>query len=314
MSLNQLSYWNFSTKIIDIATKNKTNIKHLEMSFTQEFFNSYSLSKNCYIFGPYMYFDVKSDESNLHFLEMSLLREYRDYDSARNSILLGRNDWRSDIEQNIYDVQKKYDYELQQNVYQKRLNKRLLILICILLTLLLVLIVSFVLITNSRRREKLLSEQLEDLSNVNNYYERFKYEVNESLKNSLKERFNIIRKVSIIEHNNKTDENLKKIKEYAFGSINKTAFEASVCVIESVYNNITSFIKDTYPELTETEYKVCLLSIAPISVNDIAVISGLSIDTISKSRSNIRKKLKIEDNKIKSIILNMRSRETKKPS
>ncbi|MBQ4547682.1 MAG: hypothetical protein IJA42_00610 [Bacteroidales bacterium] len=66
-------------------------------------------------------------------------------------------------------------------------------------------------------------------------------------------------------------------------------------------NNITSFIKDTYPELTETEYKVCLLSIAPISVNDIAVISGLSIDTISKSRSNIRKKLKIEDNKRTSI-------------
>lgn len=209
--------------------------------------------------------------------------------------------YKRSLEQNIYDVQKKYDYELQQNVYQKRLNKRLLILICILLTLLLVLIVSFVLITNSRRREKLLSEQLEDLSNVNNYYERFKYEVNESLKNSLKERFNIIRKVSIIEHNNKTDENLKKIKEYAFGSINKTAFEASVCVIESVYNNITSFIKDTYPELTETEYKVCLLSIAPISVNDIAVISGLSIDTISKSRSNIRKKLKIEDNKRTSI-------------
>lgn len=110
MSLNQLSYWNFSTKIIDIATKNKTNIKHLEMSFTQEFFNSYSLSKNCYIFGPYMYFDVKSDESNLHFLEMSLLREYRDYDSARNSILLGRNDWRSDIEQNIYDVFKRWNF------------------------------------------------------------------------------------------------------------------------------------------------------------------------------------------------------------
>lgn len=48
-------------------------------------------------------------------------------------------------------------------------------------------------------------------------------------------------------------------------------------------------------------FKVCLLSIAPISVNDIAVISGLSIDTISKSRSNIRKKLKIEDNKRTSI-------------
>ncbi len=300
-------------------------IKYLTMSYEK---NNDALKENLYILNFLSYYLKENDMISAKLYQSKLKKELQSiedvylritacdafvnyyslnnmYDSAlyyqKELTYLLDGIYKRNLEQNIYDVQKKYDYELQQNVYQKRLNKRLLILICILLTLLLVLIVSFVLITNSRRREKLLSEQLEDLSNVNDCYEKIKYEINESLKNSLKERFNIIRKVSIIEHNNKTDENLKKIKEYTYGSINKTAFEASVCVIESAYNNITSFIKDTYPELTETEYKVCLLSIAPISVNDIAVISGLSIDTISKSRSNIRKKLKIEDNKRTSI-------------
>jgi len=113
VSLNQLDYCNFSTKIIDIATKNKTNIKHLEISFDQNFFKSYSLSKNCYIFGPYMYFDVKSAKANLHFIEESLLREYNDYNSALNSILIGRDDWRSDVEQNIYDVFKRWNFNFK---------------------------------------------------------------------------------------------------------------------------------------------------------------------------------------------------------
>ena len=58
----------------------------------------------------------------------------------------------------------------------------------------------------------------------------------------------------------------KDIKEYVYGSPYKTAFEASVDVIESSYKDISTFIKKTFPELNETEYKVCLLSVVPISV------------------------------------------------
>lgn len=110
MSINQLSYWDFSTKIIDIATKNKTNIKHLEILFNQNFFKSYSLSKNCYILNPYMYFDVRSDETDLYFIDKPILDEYKNHKSELNSILIGRDDWRSDIEQNIYDVFKRWTF------------------------------------------------------------------------------------------------------------------------------------------------------------------------------------------------------------
>ena len=201
------------------------------------------------------------------------------------------------IEQNIYEIQKKYDYELQRNIYQSKLNKRLLLIICILIVLFLVTILSFIIITKSKRKEKVLTKQVDDLSNVISDYDKFKHEIKESFDNSLKERLNIIRKVNIFEHNNKSSKNIKEIKEYAYGSPYKTAFDASVDVIESSYNKITMFIRESYPELNETEYKICILSITPLSTDDIANIVELGSDSVRKSRSNIRKKLHIEGKK-----------------
>ena len=224
------------------------------------------------------------------------------YDSAlyyQKELTYAYNDiYEQSMEQNIYEIQQKYDHELQRNIYQTKLNKRLILTVCILIVLLLVTIVSFILITKSKRREKVLSKQVDDLSNVKNDYDKFKHEIKESFDNSLKARFKIIKEVNDFERNNRADKNIKEIKEYAYGSMYKTAFEASVDVIESSYNNISAFIKETYPELNETEYKVCMLSLAPISVNYISCILGFTTDTVGKARSNIRKKLEIEDRKI----------------
>ena len=227
--------------------------------------------------------------------------EYDMYDSAlyyqKELAYIYEDINEQNLEQNIYEIQKKYDYELQRNIYQTKLNKRLLLIICILIVLLFVTILSFIIITKSKRREKVLSKQVDDLSNISNDYDKFKHEVKESFDNSLKERLNIIRKVNIFERNNKSSKNIKEIKEYAYGSPYKTAFEASVDVIESSYNKITTFIKESYPELNETEYKICILSITPLSTDDIANIVELGSDSVRKSRSNIRKKLHIEEKK-----------------
>ena len=227
--------------------------------------------------------------------------EYDMYDSAlyyqKELAYIYEDINEQNLEQNIYEIQKKYDYELQRNIYQTKLNKRLLLIICILIVLLFVTILSFIIITKSKRREKVLSKQVDDLSNISNDYDKFKHEVKESFDNSLKERLNIIWKVNIFERNNKSSKYIKEIKEYAYGSPYKTAFEASVDVIESSYNKITTFIKESYPELNETEYKICILSITPLSTGDIANIVELGSDSVRKSRSNIRKKLHIEEKK-----------------
>lgn len=201
---------------------------------------------------------------------------------------------KQNLKQNIYEIQQKYDHELYRNVYQKKLNSRLMLIICILVISLFGAIIAIIIITESKRREKTLSKQVGDLSNVKNDYDKFKHEIKESFDNSLKARFDVIRKVNTFERNNKTNKNVKEIKEYAYGSPYKTAFEASVDVIESSYKDISTFVKKTFPELSETEYKVCVLSIVPISVNDISNIIDLGVDSVGKAKTNIRKKLKME--------------------
>ena len=199
------------------------------------------------------------------------------------------------LKQNIYEIQQKYDHELYRNVYQKKLNIRLMLIICILVISLSGAIIAIIIIIKLKRRETMMSKHIDVLNGEKKDYDKFKYEIKESLNNSLKERFKIIKEVNNFEHNNRTKQNVKEIKQYAYGSPFKTAFEASEDVIESSYSDITSFIKKTFPELNETEYKVCLLSVVPISVDDIANIIELSVDSVGKARTNIRKKLKIEN-------------------
>lgn len=201
------------------------------------------------------------------------------------------------LKQNIYEIQQKYDHELYRNVYQKKLNMRLMLIICILIVLLLVSVISFIIIANSKRKEKTLSNHLKNLNSQKDDLEKSKQEIMVLFNNNLKERIDIIRKANIFEIKNKDNKIVNDIKKYAYGDSNKTAFEASVDVIESSYSNICTFIKDTYPDLNETEYKVCLLSVVPFTTDDIAIIIGLGSDYIRKTRSSIRKKMRINDKK-----------------
>jgi DNA-binding CsgD family transcriptional regulator len=76
-------------------------------------------------------------------------------------------------------------------------------------------------------------------------------------------------------------------------------FEAARSVLETAYPKLYSTIKESYPDLTETEAKVCLLSCSDLSNAEIAELLGLSTNTINQNRSNLRKKLNLKPDKMK---------------
>lgn len=53
-------------------------------------------------------------------------------------------------------------------------------------------------------------------------------------------------------------------------------------------------IKHHFPQLNETEYRICLLSYAEMSIKEIAVILQISPNTVQTYRTKLRKKLGIE--------------------
>jgi DNA-binding NarL/FixJ family response regulator len=63
----------------------------------------------------------------------------------------------------------------------------------------------------------------------------------------------------------------------------------------SVYPDALDKLKKTYPELTDTELSVCMLSFFSFRVKDIANILKLRENTVSKYRSSIIKKTEAKD-------------------
>ena len=76
-------------------------------------------------------------------------------------------------------------------------------------------------------------------------------------------------------------------------------FEAARSFMETVYPRLYSTILKNYPDLTETEAKVCLLSCSDLSNKEIAEFLGLKPNTVNQNRSNLRKKLDLNPEGIK---------------
>ena len=79
----------------------------------------------------------------------------------------------------------------------------------------------------------------------------------------------------------------------------ETAFEAAVSVIESAYPGLQAKISEFYADLNETDSKVCLLSCSDITNTEMGEILDLSVYSINKSRSELRKKLGFEPGELK---------------
>ena len=79
----------------------------------------------------------------------------------------------------------------------------------------------------------------------------------------------------------------------------ETAFESAVSVIEAAYPGLQAFISEHYPDLNETDSKVCLLSCSGLTNTEMGDLLGLTVHSINKSRSELRKKLGFEPDELK---------------
>ena len=79
----------------------------------------------------------------------------------------------------------------------------------------------------------------------------------------------------------------------------ETAYESAVSVIEAAYPGLQAFIGEHYPDLNETDSKVCLLSCSGLTNTEMGDLLGLSVHSINKSRSELRKKLGFEPDELK---------------
>lgn len=79
----------------------------------------------------------------------------------------------------------------------------------------------------------------------------------------------------------------------------ETPFEAAASVIEGTYPGLQAKISELYPDLNETDSKVCLLSCSDLTNSEMGELLGLTVYSVNKSRSKLRKMLGFDPGELK---------------
>ena len=239
---------------------------------------------------------VSAYEALSHFAENQndafLALQYRDkFDKLLYDVMVQRQ------EQVVYRIQQQYDYESLQNEMNKKIIRRhftiLIVSLLLLITTIIILILQF------RHKQLLKSEeQLKQQMNA------LKQDLLKTVKTSTLD-YEVTERLRLILLAYRTAQRAKDPKKewqplvIQLMNNEQEPFKAARSFMETVYPRLYSTILKNYPDLTETEAKVCLLSCSDLSNKEIAEFLGLKPNTVNQNRSNLRKKLDLNPEGIK---------------
>lgn len=199
--------------------------------------------------------------------------------------------------QNVYRIQKQYNYEALQNSLNRKiiLRHRIILIISILLLVLAVVI----LFLQYRRKQLLKAEEI-----MKWQIDAMKQDLRQTIKTSVMDE-EIVLRLRMMLTANRTKKRVKDPQNEWLSLVlqvmngKEDLFEAARSIIEKAYPNLYSIIVQKYPNLTDTEAKICLLSFCNISNAEMAELLGLRLNTVNQSRSVLRKKLNLKSEKMK---------------
>lgn len=188
------------------------------------------------------------------------------------------------VQQTIAELHSDLDRsEEMMEGYLKRRNLLIFLAIAIAAA---VAVLVWLLYKASKKRQELtaLSTSLEELQSECDA-------LTETNRDNLFEKTAMIYKIFCIGEGKNIDETtFKKMKSSVCGNNVDTAYEGIFDAYDQVYPETVQRIREHQPTLTEAEFRVCILSMMPFSVKEVADILKVSPAMIGKSRTGIRKK------------------------
>ena len=206
-------------------------------------------------------------------------------------------------EQNIYRIQRQYDYESIQNEMNKRIihRHRIILVISILLF-----ISSAIIIALQYRHKQMMASEKEMKKQI----EAMKHDLRQTVKSHVIDQ-EIASRLRMMLAAHRTTTRVKDFKNDWKPLVNQVMngkenlFEAARSSIENIYPNLFEIIIEKHPNLSETEAKVCLLSFYDLSNAEIAEFLELRLNTVNQNRSTLRKKLNLKHDRMKEQLRNV---------
>ncbi|MCL2097158.1 MAG: hypothetical protein FWH23_00160 [Bacteroidales bacterium] len=201
-------------------------------------------------------------------------------------------------ERSIIGLQEKYELAMVKNAHQQLSIKnqqktRLLLWLFIALIL-----IGFAFYYYHTRKKTVLLEVKQQLAQLKimaaNYDDKDK-----TLKSMLMRSFDMAKKLSLLEVTLNQEEKkhgaklLRRFKEIIYDTPDGNYWQRLYPTINHYYNGRLNLLKQRYPSLDETEFKVCCLSLADFRNDEMAIFMDCSESTVRAKKTSIRKKIGI---------------------
>lgn len=211
------------------------------------------------------------------------------------------------MEQSVYEVQQKYDYELLQSRHAQTVLQRQRISILLLILFLTASLAALVFQRKTVRQENRLFslqnaiEILDKTSKDLRQQQEITKESNIQLRETLLWKFNVQHKSALLKSELQHLERMDTKKAFAlfyeivYGKDNPSQWDALVETIDTIHPGLSGFIRRQYPQFSDTESKVCLLSYAGLNPKETALMLNQSPNTVNMARTRIRQKMNLEE-------------------
>ncbi|MCR5014241.1 MAG: hypothetical protein K6A28_05650 [Bacteroidales bacterium] len=195
------------------------------------------------------------------------------------------------------------DLDHTENMINTFLRRRKLLVIATLALAALAIAV-FILLYRSAQKKATIAELNLSMANLQKEYEGL---AGTNRDNLFQKAMMIYKVFKIGEHKDIDKESFQKLKTCVCGRDTQNAYDAIYEAYRQVNPDVVQRIRNIQPSLTEGEFKVCILSMMPFSVKEVADILDVSAAMIGKYRTGIRKKLGMTESRgsIEEVVLRM---------
>lgn len=223
------------------------------------------------------------------------------YSHQKSLFELSSSIYDENMKQSVYEAQLKYDFEAQQNQYNKQLaNRRRTILLLVIGLLVLAVAVSVAMFRNAQKN-KALANALKDLLTFKHENDRMKTDFTErekelsdmlascenNMERELRFRQTVMRQLDILSKNYGQRSYLHDLEKTVFG--NDSHWAKMMAVFDELYPGVRASLHEHYPQLSEMECNDFVLSIIGVSRSDEAMLLDVSISVVDKMRSKVKK-------------------------
>ena len=197
-------------------------------------------------------------------------------------------------EQNVYRIQQQYDYESLQNTMNQRLarTQRIIALGIVLLLGVVAMFLHHSLQRNKREAEINANlfhfmQQNEELKRRHEEYSDMDLDKSQKMSDLLSDKFRTMQKLDYYMQNQGDKSTLRELERELFGG--KNHLEAIMELFDTIYPDLQAAFKAKYPQATDLECKVYLLSRFRLPRVEEATLLGISTSVLDKVRGKVRK-------------------------